>query len=414
MRAWKFLDPDLAVSQARCLDAVEPRGPLHGVPVGIKDQFDTADMPTTYGTRIYEGYIPPADAELVRKLRAAGAVVMGKTKCTELCAFHPTDTRNPLDPARTPGGSSSGSAAAVADRMVPLAVGTQTVGSTIRPGSYCGVFAYKPTRGSVPRAGALSQSYSLDTVGFFARSSEDLELIAKAATETHPRDASARTALPVDFDLREPGDAGPRIAFVRTPWWSAAEDGTRERLEGLAFMLEARGAVVGEVTLPEGFDGLLEAHTTILEVELARAFSYERQYHSEALSGELWNMLERGCSTDIDSYLEAQRLAASCRWRSGELFAAHDVVLAPSVTAEAPQGLGSTGNPVFCQAWTLLGLPCVSVPGIEGPSGLPLGVQVIGPLYKDGVALGAARWLARQLSDRGGAVHDTYETQEKR
>lgn len=393
---------------------MEPQGPLHGVPVGIKDQFDTVDMPTTYGSSIYEGYRPPADAELVRRLRTAGAVVLGKTKCTELCTFHPTDTANPLDPTRTPGGSSSGSAAAVADLMVPLATGTQTVGSTIRPASYCGVFGYKPTFGSVSRAGALSQCDSLDTVGFFARNAEDLELAVKTVTDMDPRDASSRIAQPVNFDLWEPEDVGPRIAFARTPWWSIAEGSTRERLEELAVLLEGHGAAVDEVTLPDGFGGLLEAHTTILEVELARAFSHELQYHRESLSEDLRTMLERGCSTSMESYLDAQKLATECRWRSRDLFEDHDVVLTPSTTAEALLGLGSTGNPVFCRAWTLLGLPCVSIPGLAGPSGLPLGVQVVGPIYRDGTALSVARWVACQLQTRNSSKNSIYTSQEER
>ena len=208
--AWKFLDPELALVQAKRCDNTEAEGPLHGVPVGIKDQFDTTDMPTSYGSPIYEGYRPALDAESVARLRAAGAVVMGKTKCTELCTFHPTDTTNPFDPNRTPGGSSSGSAAAVADFMVPVATGTQTVGSTIRPASYCGIFGYKPTFGSVSLAGALSQCASLDTVGLFASTVEDLKLLMTTLTQVHPRQASMRIAQPVDLDLRGPGDLSGR------------------------------------------------------------------------------------------------------------------------------------------------------------------------------------------------------------
>src|SRR5918912_798262 len=194
VHAWKFLDPELALVQAQRCDASEPRTPLHGAPIGIKDQFDTADMPTGYGSAIYEGHRPAADAESVARLRTAGAVILGKTKLTEFALYHPTDTTNPLDPTRTPGGSSSGSAAAVADHMVPAATGTQTVGSIIRPASYCGVFGYKPTFGAIPRAGVLPLCASLDTVGLFARTVEDLELFAKAITNTHPDHPSVRTA----------------------------------------------------------------------------------------------------------------------------------------------------------------------------------------------------------------------------
>src|SRR5918992_4242726 len=206
IRAWRFLDPELALVQAHQRDTSEARGPLHGVPVGIKDQFDTADMPTAYGSPIYEGHQPVADAGSVARLREAGAVILGKTKLTEFALYHPTDTTNPLDPARTPGGSSSGSAAAVADNMIPVATGTQTVGSIIRPASYCGIFGYKPTFGSISRAGVLPLSVSLDHVGLFARTVEDLELVARAITGTHTRYPSIRTAQPTNFDLRHPDE----------------------------------------------------------------------------------------------------------------------------------------------------------------------------------------------------------------
>src|SRR5919202_1230145 len=204
VHAWKFLDPELALVQAQRCDASEPRSPLHGVPIGIKDQFDTADMPTGYGSPIYEEHQPVADAESVAHLRAAGVVILGKTKLTEFALYYPTDPTNPLDPARTPGGSSSGSAAAVADHMVPAATGTQTVGSIIRPASYCGVFGYKSTFGSIPRAGVRPLCASLDTLGLFARTVEDLKLFTEAITSTHPRRPSTRKAQPADFELRRP------------------------------------------------------------------------------------------------------------------------------------------------------------------------------------------------------------------
>src|SRR5829696_2985828 len=210
VHAWKFLDPELALMQARRCDASETRSPLHGVPVAVKDQFDTADMPTGYGSPIYEGHRPVADAGSVARLREAGAVILGKTKLTEFALYHPTDTTNPLDPARTPGGSSSGSAAAVADFMVPVATGTQTVGSIIRPASYCGIFGYKPTFGSISRSGVLPLCASLDHVGLFASTVEDLKLLMTTLTQVHPRQASMRIAQPVDLDLRGPGDLSGR------------------------------------------------------------------------------------------------------------------------------------------------------------------------------------------------------------
>ena len=398
VHAWKFLDPELALVQAQRCDTSEARSPLHGVPVGIKDQFDTADMPTGYGSPIYEGHRPVADAGSVARLREAGAVILGKTELTEFALYHPTSTTNPLDPARTPGGSSSGSVAAVADHMVPVATGTQTVGSIIRPASYCGIFGYKPTFGSISRAGVLPLCASLDHVGLFTRTVEDLELFAKAITNTHPRHPSIRTAQPADFDLRSPDELDrPRIAFVRTPQWSELDATTRDRLKKAAAWLSENGADVDEVSLPDKFGGLVEAQNTILEVELSCALSYEFENHPDRLSDLLRSVIEQGRSVCMDKYFEARKLAAECRWESGVLFRDHDVLLAPSVRGEAPEGLESTGDPLFCRMWTLLGLPCVSLPGIKGPNGLPLGAQIIGPMHKDGLALSVAGWASRRL-----------------
>src|ERR687894_2028348 len=322
VHAWKFLDPELALVQAQRCDASEARSPLHGIPVAVKDQFDTADMPTGYGSPIYEGHRPASDAESVARLRTAGAVILGKTKLTEFALYHPTDTTNPLDPARTPGGSSSGSVAAVADNMIPVATGTQTVGSIIRPASYCGIFGYKPTFGSISRAGVLPLSVSLDHVGFFARTVEDLELFARAITGTHTRYPSIRKAQPTDFDLRHPDELRrPRIAFVRTPQWPKLSGTIRDRLEKAAARLEeCNAAFVEEVSLPAKFGGLVEAQETILGVELAHALSYEFENHPDQLSDLLYGVIERGNSVGMDEYLEARKLAAECLWESGGLF----------------------------------------------------------------------------------------------
>jgi Asp-tRNA(Asn)/Glu-tRNA(Gln) amidotransferase A subunit family amidase len=398
VHAWRFLDPELALMQARRCDVSEARSPLHGVPVAIKDQFDTADMPTGYGSPIYEGHRPVADAGSVARLREAGAVILGKTKLTEFALYHPTDTTNPLDPARTPGGSSSGSAAAVADFMVPVATGTQTVGSIIRPASYCGIFGYKPTFGSISRSGVLTLCASLDHVGLFARTVEDLELFTKAITGTHPHHPSIRTAQPTTFDLRHPdGFERPRIAFVRTPQWPELDVSIRTRLEKAVTQLGEAGAVVDETSLPGKFGGLVEAQNTILEVELSCALSYEFENHPDRMSDLLRGVIEQGNSVGMERYLEAQKLAAECRWESLGLFHDYDVLLAPSVRGEAPVGLESTGDPLFCRMWTLLGLPCVSLPGIHGPDGLPLGAQIIGPMYGDGLALSVADWASQRL-----------------
>src|SRR5918998_1161660 len=399
VNAWKFLDPELALVQAQRCDTSEARSTLHGVPVGIKDQFDTADMPTGYGSPIYEGHRPVADAGSVARLREAGAVILGKTELTEFALYHPTSTTNPLDPARTPGGSSSGSVAAVADHMVPVATGTQTVGSIIRPASYCGIFGYKPTFGSISRSGVLPLCASLDHVGLFARTVEDLELFTKVITGTHPHHPSIRTAQPTNFNLlRHPDEfERPRIAFAKTPQWSELDATTRDRLKKAAAWLGDNGADIDEVSLPDKFGGLVEAQNTILEVELSCALSYEFENHPDQLSDLLSGVIEQGRSVRMDTYFEARKLAAECRWESGVLFRDHDVLLAPSVRGEAPEGLESTGDPLFCRMWTLLGLPCVSLPGIKGPNGLPLGAQIIGPMYKDGLALSVAGWASRRL-----------------
>src|ERR671913_406258 len=301
VHAWKFLDPELALVQAQRCDASEARSPLHGIPIAVKDQFDTADMPTGYGSPIYEGHRPVADAGSVARLREAGAVILGKTELTEFALYHPTSTTNPLDRARTPGGSSSGSAAAVADYMVPVATGTQTVGSIIRPASYCGIFGYKPTFGSISRAGVLPLSVSLDHVGLFARTVEDLELFARAITGTHTRYPSIRTAQPTDFDLRRADHLErPRIAFVRTPQWPELDVSIRTRLEKAVTQLGEAGAVVDESSLPGKFDGLVEAQNTILEVELSCALSYEFENYPDRISDLLRGVIEQGNSVETD------------------------------------------------------------------------------------------------------------------
>lgn len=398
VRAWQFLDPELALKHARDRDGADDGGPLRGVPIAIKDHTDTADMPTGYGLPLYSSHRPTTDAPVVSRLRAAGAVIAGKTKLTELSLYHPTDTMNPRDTSRTPGGSSSGSAAAVADYMVPVSTGTQTVGSIIRPASYCGVFGFKPTFGSIPRSGILPLAASLDTVGLFGRTVEDLSLFASALTAADASHLSMRVAQPTDFRLRYFDESHtPRIAFVRTAQWPAAEKSTRERLGRLAERLSDHGARVEEVELPGKFSRLVEAQNTVLEVELANSLSHEFANHPQSLSKTLYSILERGCSIGLDSYLVAQKLAAGCRWETSNLFEEHDALLAPSVQGEAPVGLESTGEPLFCRMWTLLGLPCISLPVMVGTGGLPLGAQIIGPRYQDGLTPGVAQWAAARL-----------------
>ena len=377
VHAWKHIDHELAIAQARARDAEAPGRPLHGVPVGVKDLIDTGDQPTGYGSPIYDGRRPGPDAECVIRLRSAGAVILGKTVTTEFALFYPGPTTNPHDPSRTPGGSSSGSAAAVADRMVPLALGTQTAASIVRPASYCGVLGLKPTYGVVPTGGVKMISPSLDTIGVFARDAGDL---------------AVALAVLADQKVQLRPDP-PRMAWVRTHEWDRADVETRRAVEALAGDL-----ALPEVAMPDDFAGLVAAQTAIMTAEIAQHLAPERQEHGDQLSARLHEVLASGDQVTAEQLHAAHELARACRVRLPELFADADVVLAPSVVGEAPVGIEATGDPLFCRMWTLLGTPTVSVPGLRGPAGLPLGVQVVAPPGDDALAIGAAQWLATQLA----------------
>ena len=384
LRAWAFLDPELAVADARDRDgASEPHGPLHGVPVGVKDIVDTARMPTAYGSPIYSGHRPRTDAACVRRLEEAGAVVLGKTHTTEFAFFHPGPTRNPHDPGRTPGGSSSGSAVAVAEGMVPLALGTQTAGSIVRPAAFCGVHGFKPTFGVLDLAGVKPFAPSLDTLGGFARHAGDLALLVGALG------GEGAIAL---------AGGPPRIAAVRTPEWPAAQEASRDALAEAARRAEMAGAAVEELELPEPFELAADAQRTIMAAEGARALAREYDDHRDRLSERLRETLESGRATTPEAMAAAHRTTEACRARLPELFAARDVLLAPSAPGEAPEGLDSTGDPIFCRTWTLLGCPVANVPGLHGPSGLPVGVQLVGPPGSDAAVLATAAWLGPVLN----------------
>ena len=396
VRAWAFLDADHALSQARAADqarkAGKPCGPLHGVPVGIKDIFDTADMPTENGTALHAGRRPAKDAAVVSMLRAAGAVIVGKTVTTELAVYHPGKTRNPHDPRRTPGGSSSGSAAAVAAHMVPLAVGSQTNGSVIRPASYCGVYGYKPSRGLVSRHGALRQSERLDHVGLFARSIEDLALIAGPLMAFDARDPAMRPqARPylVEIAAAEP-PVPPRFAFVKSPVWDRASADTHEAFAELVGEL---GNGVQELALADAFDEAIDLHRTIMETDLARSFAAEYERGADKLSAVLRGMIERGRRYLAVDYNRAVERIAVLNALLDKVFERYDAILTPATTGEAPLGLESTGSPIFCTTWTLCGVPSVTVPILQGAAGMPLGVQLVGPRGDDARLLRTARWL---------------------
>jgi Asp-tRNA(Asn)/Glu-tRNA(Gln) amidotransferase A subunit family amidase len=349
------------------------------VPVGLKDIIDTKDMPTENGTVLCTGRRPTQDATVVSRLRAAGAVILGKTVTTELAVVHPGKTRHPQDPARTPGGSSSGSAAAVADRMCPLALGTQTNGSVIRPASFCGVVGFKPTHGLISRAGVLMQSRTLDHVGMFAREIADVALLGDVLAGYDPQDPDTRLAAAPG--LVEAAMAGspsrPNLAFVRTPVWESAEEATRAA------------------------EPFTQAHTalkTVMEAEQAVNYGGFWERGRDQISPTLRAMIERGQTTTAVEWHRAVATAAALRRSLAPWFDRYDAIVTPAATGEAPVGLQHTGSPVFCTIWSLLGLPAISLPLLRGPSGLPLGVQLVGGWGEDARLLRAAAWLDVQVA----------------
>ena len=401
VQAWQFLDPDHALAQARARDADRREGratgPLHGVPVGIKDIIDTADMPTEDGTVLHAGRTPAHDAAVVAMLRTAGAVIMGKTVTTECAYFHPGKTRNPHHPEHTPGGSSSGSAAAVAAGMVPLALGSQTNGSVIRPAAFCGAYGFKPTHGLVPRHGILKLSRTLDHVGLFARTLDDLALLAEQIVGFDERDPDTRPSARIPFQAiaaAEPPLA-PLLAFVKGPAWERAEEQTKE---AFAELVEELGDRVVEVDLPATAQRALDWHRTIMEAEMAANFDLEWEKGRGKLSGKLRDLLARGREASALEYQKAVARIPILYDGFGEIFERCDAILTPAAPGTAPKGLESTGDPSFCTLWTLLGTPAVNLPLMRGTNGLPLGVQLVGPRHDDARLLRTARWLAARLA----------------
>ncbi len=396
VQAWAFLDPELARAQARRCDEAHrlgrPQGPLHGIPVGVKDIIDTRDMPTENGTVLHAGRRPTRDAAVVERLRAAGAVILGKTVTTELAVYHPGKTRNPHDPSRTPGGSSSGSAAAVAAHMVPLAIGSQTNGSVIRPASYCGVFGFKPSHGLISRYGVLVQSPPLDHLGLFARSVEDLALLAEPLAGFDARDRDTRLeAVPRLLEVAgQDWPVAPDLALVRSPVWEQTEDDLRAAFAELA---EVLGPRLTEVELPDAFEAAHGLHGLIMGVDLARSFAAEYERGREQLSARLRGIIEGGRQALALDYSRALDLVPALRASLEPLFSRYDMILTPATTGQAPPGLESTGSPAFCTIWTLLGLPAVTLPLLSGADGLPIGVQLVAQQGDDARLLRTARWL---------------------
>jgi Asp-tRNA(Asn)/Glu-tRNA(Gln) amidotransferase A subunit family amidase len=373
-------------------------GPLHGLPVGIKDIIDTLDMPTEDGTVLHSGRQPTQDAAVVSRLKQAGAVILGKTVTTELAVFAPGKTTNPHDPARTPGGSSSGSAAAVASGMVPLALGSQTNGSVIRPAAFCGAVGYKPSFGRISRYGVLRVSQSLDTLGVFARTVEDAALAADTLFGYDAFDTATRPlARPGLFDMsRSDPPLPPRIAFVRSPVWEQAEQDTRD---ALAELVEELGGLVSEVELSPRFEAAIEWHRIIMETELARSFAPEYERGRDRLTEILVGMIERGRGELAVDYVDALAQRDELRTALADVFDEYDVILTPSARGEAPVGLDSTGSPIFCTLWSYLGLPAISLPLLQGSHGMPMGVQLVGAAEDDARLLRSARWLIEHLAN---------------
>lgn len=402
--AWAHLDPDHARHQAQALDdrkrAGLPVGPLHGLPVGLKDIIDTTDFPTERGSAVHAGRRPIEDAWIVSRLRAAGAVVLGKTVTTEFACFTPGPTRNPHDPARTPGGSSSGSAAAVAVGMVPLAVGSQTNGSVIRPASFCGVYGFKPSFGLIPRQGVLATSATLDHLGVFARDLEDAALLAHALIGFEPRDPATRPLPAPDLAkvAAQTPPVTPRLAFVKGPTWDEAEPATRGAFAELAELL---GPQLAEVELPIAFDSTVAVHRRIWTAELAFHLDAEHRRARERLSGRLLELIDEGLATKAPEYQQALAQRRALQAGLEPLFAEFDAIATPAAPGEAPLGLAATGSPAFCTLWSLTGAPAVSLPILQGPNGLPVGCQLVSALGDDARLLRTAHWLVRRVAEDG-------------
>jgi Asp-tRNA(Asn)/Glu-tRNA(Gln) amidotransferase A subunit family amidase len=402
VQAWTFLDEEHALAQARAADerkrSGEPIGPLHGVPVGVKDIFDTGDMPTENGTVLHHGRTPREDAAAVKSLRAAGAVILGKTVTTECAYFAPGKTRNPHDPEHTPGGSSSGSAAAVAAGMVPLALGSQTAGSTIRPASFCGVYGFKPTHGLIPRTGVLQLSRTLDHVGFFSRNVEDLALLAEVLQGYDEGDPDTRPRARIPFsDLAaEEPPIPPLLAFIKTPHWERTDPDTKEAYGEL---IEALGERVEEVELFPSAQDLWDWQRTIMAAEMAANLEPLWSAGKERLSPQLRELIERGREVRAVDHQRALRALEPVRASFDELFMErYDAILTAPALGTAPRGLGATGDPVFCVPWTLLGMPAITLPLMRGANGLPLGAQLVGRRGFDARLMRTARWLVAKLA----------------
>jgi Asp-tRNA(Asn)/Glu-tRNA(Gln) amidotransferase A subunit family amidase len=401
VKAFTYLDPARALEQARAADQAgrEGRGlgPLHGVPIAIKDIIDTADMPTENGSPVFKDRRPEADAACVAALRQAGAIIIGKTVTAELATLTPGVTRNPRNLAHTPGGSSSGSAAAVADEMVPLALGTQTGGSVIRPASFCGIYGFKPTYGLIPRPGVLDQAHSLDTIGVYGRSIEDLALLTDVLAFHDGRDQASLNISQSSLLAQATAEwkVKPMFAFVKSAAWDDADAVTKEAFGEL---VETLGGQVEEVGLDESTRAGAAAQKVINDAELAAQFGPLLKRTPELISARLTKQIENGLRLTAAEYLNALDVRKNAYWGLEDIFRSYGTILTPAAPGPAPKGLESTGVAIFNAYWTMMGTPCVSLPLLEA-DGLPIGVQLVGARRDDGRLLRNARLLVRQLAE---------------
>ena len=401
IKAWAYLDPESALAQAAECDRIRKAGlgtgPLHGLPVGLKDVIDTRDMPTQRGTDIFKDRQPEKDARLVECLRESGAVIMGKTVTTELAFVHANDTRNPHNPEHSPGGSSSGSAAAVAACHVPLAVGTQTNGSVIRPASFCGTFGFKPTRGVISRAGVLKTSDSLDQVGCFGRSLEDVALLTDALAGYDQADSCsfARPRPQMRAGAQAEAPVAPDLVWFNLPFYDRLSPDAHEGMEAV---LDVVGPRITRMAAADTLANLVAVQARIHEYEICQHQAAVFDANFEDLSSELQLIVARGRKISEAEYTDALAVKASAQTFFDELFVEFDAIIAPCAAGEAPKFGSGTGDPIFCTLWTVAGLPCVSLPLLVGDNNLPIGVQLIGPIEKDDRLLRTARWLQLHLA----------------
>lgn len=383
VHAWEALDPEGARKRADMLDKrAKPVGPLHGIPLAVKDIISTRTMPTTCGSPIYRDHVVGRDAACVTQLVKAGAIVLGKSVTTEFAGAHAGKTHNPHNLRHTPAGSSSGSAAAVADFMVPVGYGTQTAGSVIRPGAFNGVVAYKGTYGWADMSGVKPYAPSLDTLGFFAREANDLALI---------RAAYGHAAA-------DPPKRAPRIGFCRTPWWDATETHNQKNMLEAVRALRVAGARVQEWKAPDSWTGLVQAQHRVMTREATQSYARERARFSHLFSPVMQVVMTEGDAVSRKQYADARKRKRVALGQLGEAWEKFDLLLTPAAKGAAPSGLGNTGDPLFNRFWTLLGTPCVALPFNTGPFGLPLSVQLIAPLRGDDQLIAWARWVEARLS----------------